>query len=111
MKLPRSREKHDVIPGLMECEQRIIHDGANTAWRLPRWRVWRRHFRSAAIGGGGFRSAAIGSGAFTAHGFRGAGFHPGFHHHGRRFAFGAFALGVGYPYAYYDDYYPYYDYA
>jgi hypothetical protein len=51
------------------------------------------------------------SGAFTAHGFRSAGFHQGFRHHGRRFAFGAFALGVGYPYAYYDDYYPYYDYA
>ena len=71
-------------------------------------------FHSAAIGGGGFRSAAIGSGgfrsgAFTARGFRGAGFHQGFHH-GRRFAFGAFALGVGYPYAY-ADYYPYYDYA
>jgi hypothetical protein len=73
-------------------------------------------FRSAAIGGGGFRSAAIGSGgfrsgAFTTHGFRGAGFPQGFRHHGQRFAFGAFALGVGYPYAYYDDYYPYYDYA
>ena len=59
-------------------------------------------FRSAAIGGGGFRS-----GAFAANGFRGGGFH-----HGRRFAFGAFAFGPGYPYAYYgdDDYdYPYYD--
>jgi hypothetical protein len=73
-------------------------------------------FRSPAIGGGGFRSAAIGSGgfrsgAFAGHGFRG-GFHHGFHHHGRRFGFGAFALGLGYPYAYYGDYdYPYYDYA
>ena len=65
-------------------------------------------FRSAAIGGGGFRSAAIGGG-----GFRGPGFHHGFRHHGRRFAFGAFAVGLGYPYAYYGDYdygYPYYDY-
>jgi hypothetical protein len=76
-------------------------------------------FRSAAIGGGGFRSAAIGSGGFrsgalAAPGFRGGGFHHGFRHHGRRFAFGAFAVGLGYPYAYYGDYdydYPYYDYA
>ena len=66
-------------------------------------------FRSAAIGSGGFRS-----GAFAAHGFRGGGFHHGFRHHGRRFAFGAFAVGLGYPYGYYGDYdydYPYYDYA
>jgi hypothetical protein len=71
-------------------------------------------FRSAAIGGGGLRSAAIGgfrSGAFAANGFRGGGFHHGFRRHGRGFASGAFALGLGYPYSYYDDYYPYYDYA
>jgi hypothetical protein len=63
--------------------------------------------------GGGARRKAIGSGRFrsgalAANGFRGG----GFHHHGRRFAFGAFALGLGYPYAYYGDYdydYPYYD--
>jgi hypothetical protein len=74
-------------------------------------------FRSRAFGGGGFHSAAIGSGgfrsgAFAANGFRGGGFHHGFHHHGRRFAFGAFVFGPGYPYAYSggDDYdYPYYD--
>jgi hypothetical protein len=57
--------------------------------------------RSAAIGSGGFRSRAV-----AANGFRGGGFHHGFRRHGRGFAF-----GVGYPYAYYDDYYPYYDYA
>jgi hypothetical protein len=76
-------------------------------------------FRSPAIGGGGFRSTAIGSGgfrrgAFAANGFRGGGFHHGFHHDGHRFAFGAFAVGLGYPYAYYggNDYdYPDYDYA
>ena len=75
-------------------------------------------FHSAAIGSRGFRSAAIESGgfrdrAFAANGFRGGGFHHGFHHHGRRFAFGAFAVGLGNPYAYYGDYdydYPY-DYA
>jgi hypothetical protein len=63
-------------------------------------------FRSPAFGGG-LRSAAIGSGGFRG-GFRGG----DFHHHGRRFAFGAFALGLGCPYAYYgdDDYdYPCYD--
>jgi hypothetical protein len=93
-------------------------------------------FRSAAIGGGAFRSAAIGvpgaavvsgggfrSGplaanafaprAFGANGWRGGGFHHEFHH-GRRFAFGAFAAGVGLglygPYGYYGDYdYPYYE--
>ena len=75
-------------------------------------------FRSPTFGGGGFHSAAIGSGGFrggpfAANGFRGGGFHHGFHHHGRRFAFGAFAVGLGNPYAYYGDYdydYPY-DYA
>lgn len=45
------------------------------------------------------------------HGFRGGGFHHGFHH-GRRFPL--FAAGFGFygPYAYYDDYYdyPYYAY-
>jgi hypothetical protein len=62
---------------------------------------------AAAIGGGGFRS-----GAFAANGFHSGHFHHGFHH-GRRFAFGAFALGLGYPYAYgdYDYGYPDYDYA
>jgi hypothetical protein len=74
-------------------------------------------FRSPAIGGGGFRSAAIGSGgfrrgAFAANGFRGGGFHHGFHHDGHRSAFGAFAVGLGYPYAYYGGYdYDYPDYA
>jgi hypothetical protein len=63
-------------------------------------------FHSPAIGGRGFRSAAIGSGgfrggAFAANGFRGGGFHHGFNHHGR---FGAFAVGLGYPYAYYGGY-------
>src|ERR1700737_4604773 len=64
-------------------------------------------FHSAGIGGGGFRSAAIGSGgfrsgAFAANGFRSGGFPHGFQH-GRRFAFGAFAVGLGYPYAYSGD--------
>jgi hypothetical protein len=69
--------------------------------------------RSAAISGGGtFRSAAIGAsvpaavvgrGTFAANGFRAGAFHHGFHHR-RAFVFGAFAG----PYAYYDDYYPYY---
>jgi hypothetical protein len=68
---------------------------------------------SAAISGGGtFRSAAIGAsvpaavvgrGTFAANGFRAGAFHHGFHHR-RAFVFGAFAG----PYAYYDDYYPYY---
>ena len=59
-------------------------------------------------------SAAAAPSISPSNGFRGGGFHHGFHHHGRRFAFGAFALGLGYPYAYYGDYdydYPYYDYA
>jgi hypothetical protein len=81
--------------------------------------IGRGGFRSPAIGGGGFRSAALGSGgfrrgAFAANGFRGGGFHHGFHHDGHRFAFGAFAVGLGYPYAYYGGYdydYPDYDYA
>ena len=61
-------------------------------------------FHSAGIGGGGFRSAAIASGGFRSRAFAAD-------HHGRRFAFGAFAVGLGYPYAYYDDYgYPYDDY-
>jgi hypothetical protein len=71
-------------------------------------------FHSPAIGGGGFRSAAIGSGGFRSGAFAGNGFRGGgFHHHGRRFSFGAFALGLGYPYAYgdYNYDYPYYDYA
>src|SRR6266403_2108096 len=70
--------------------------------------------RSAAIGSGGFRSRAFAANGFHNRGFRSGSFHHGFHHHGRRFAFGAFALGLGYPYASYDDYdygYPYYDYA
>ena len=72
-------------------------------------------FRSPGFGGGGFRSAAIGSGgfrsgAFVGHGFRGGGFNHGFRHHGRGLAFGAFAFGLGNPYAYYGDYdYPYYN--
>jgi hypothetical protein len=70
-------------------------------------------FRSAAIGGGGsFRSAAIRTGVpaavvrngtFAANGLRAGAFHHGLHHR-RAFVFGAFAG----PYAYYDDYYPYY---
>jgi hypothetical protein len=51
-------------------------------------------------GGGGFRS-----GDFADNGFRRGGFH-----HGRRFAYGAFGVGVGYgAYPYYGGYgYPYY---
>jgi hypothetical protein len=76
-------------------------------------------FRSVAIGGGGnFRSVAIGtgvpaavsgsgfrSGTFAVNGFRTGAFHHGFHHR-RAFVIGAFAG----PYAYYDDYSPYYVY-
>ena len=58
--------------------------------------------------GGGFGGGGFHGGGFGGGGFRGGGFH-----HGRRFAFGAFAVGLGNPYAYYGDYdydYPY-DYA
>jgi hypothetical protein len=51
------------------------------------------------MGGSGFRS-----GAFADNGFRSGGFH-----HGRRFAYGAFGVGLGFGYPYYGDYgYPYY---
>src|SRR5258708_2066666 len=76
------------------------------------------------LGGGGGRfprggGGGVGFRAWGAPGLRhcGGGFRscrPWGRHHGRRFAFGAFALGLGYPYASYDDYdygYPYYDYA
>jgi hypothetical protein len=78
-------------------------------------------FRAAAIGGGGFRAAAIGGGGFRAAsaalpaaGFRGGtfavnrfgGFRPGFRHH-RRFPFAVTAIGLGFGYGYYDDYYDY----
>jgi hypothetical protein len=67
--------------------------------------------RPAMIGGGAFRSAAIGGNfrsAAIGPGFR-PGFHNAFHHRfpGRNFAF---AAGLG-SFAYYDGYYPYYDYA
>src|SRR5258708_40207691 len=72
-----------------------------------------------AVRGGGVPAAGFGgrvgsgfrSGAFADNGFRSGGFHHGFHH-GRRFAYGAFGVGLGYgPYAYYGDYdYPYYAY-
>src|SRR5258708_22662796 len=66
-------------------------------------------FRSPSFGGRGFRSAAIGSGGFRSRAFGTNGFRGGGFHHGRRFAFGAFTLGLGYPYADYDYDYPYYN--
>lgn len=51
------------------------------------------------MGGGSFHSSAIHGG------FGGGGFHGGFHHGFHNRAFVGFGIG---PYAYYDDYYPYY---
>jgi hypothetical protein len=94
-------------------------------------------FRPAAVGGAAFRSAPMGTvgsaavgrsafrsgplaanafadpGGFRSGGFRGRDFDRGFRHHGRRFGFGAFAVGLGYGLygPYYDDYYDYPDYA
>lgn len=84
-------------------------------------------FRSSAIGGTGaafassnFRSQGVRGGegfrgergeGFRREGFRGEGgerFGRGFRNRDRDFAFGGFALGIGFPYGYYD--YPYYDY-
>jgi hypothetical protein len=71
-------------------------------------------FRSGVVGGGGgFRAAAIGGGVGRSvvvggvrnPAFAAGAFHRGFPHR-RAFVFGAFAG----PYAYYDDYYPYYAY-
>jgi hypothetical protein len=73
----------------------------------------------AAVGRSGFRSGPLAANAFAAPngfrsaGFRGRNFDHGFRHHGRRFGFGAFAVGLGYGLygPYYDDYYDYPDYA
>jgi hypothetical protein len=62
-------------------------------------------FRAAAIGSGVGRSAVIGGSGFRGPAFAARGFHHGFHHR-RVFVFGAFAG----PYAYFDDYNPYYVY-
>src|SRR5258707_1803197 len=49
MQLPKNRAKHGFIPGLMECDQRIIHDGAHPREAVKNRRIkWSRLVRIAA---------------------------------------------------------------